>query len=187
MDPVKQNDCILQLITLDVDLILLYPIDANAIGSAIQQANAANIPVALLWNPVPVASGAKVAFTVAIDAEGAAGAAAEAMVQALIEKNGEPRGKVLEVQGQMVTTGGIRRGIGFHRVIDRYPNIDVTAKAGDWDTGKGTNVIQQWMTAHRDTDAIFFHSDGAYTPAAAAALAPLGPGRPQEPHHLHRC
>ena len=172
-DPVKQSDCILQLITQDVDILLVYPIDSNAVGSALKEANGAGIPVGLLWNPVPKATGAKIDLTVAINAEEAAARAGQVLVDALVKKYGEAKGKVLEVQGRMVTTGGKRRGSGFHRTIDKYSRIQVTAKPGDWDTGKGTNAIQQWITAHPDTDAIFFHSDGAYTPAAAAALSPL--------------
>ena len=177
-DPVKQHDSFSQLVAQDVDMLLVYPIDSNAIGAAIQEANAADIPVGVLWNPVPAASKAKIVMTISMDDEIAAARSAQAIVDGLTKKYGEPRGTVLEVQGRMVTTGGIRRGAGFHKVIDEYPDIKVTSKPGDWDTGKGTNVIQQWINAYPDTDAIFFHSDGAYTPAAIAALSPIGRWQP---------
>ena len=173
-DPAKQHDCVSQAIAQDVDMLLVYPIDSNAIGAAIEEANAAQIPVGALWNPVPSTSGGNLEMTVVMNAEEAAQRSAKVIAEKLTEKYGEPRGTVLEVQGRMVTTGAKRRGAGFHEVIDQYPNIKVTAKPGDWDTGKGTTVIQDWFTVHPDTDAIFFHSDGAYTPAAIAALLPLG-------------
>ena len=173
-DPVKQHDCVSQAIAQDVDMLLVYPIDSNAIGAAIHEANAAQIPVGALWNLVPAASGAEMEMTVVMKAEEAAAKSAQVIVDRLIEKYGEPRGTVLEVQGRMVTTGAQRRGAGFHEVVDQYPDIKVTAKPGDWDTGKGTTAIQDWITANPETDAIFFHSDGAYTPAAIAALSPLG-------------
>jgi ribose transport system substrate-binding protein len=173
-NPVNQHDCVTQLIALDVDIILIYPIDSNAIGAAIQEANAAGIPVGLLWNPVPKASGASVDMTVTIDENEAARQSARALVVALEKKNGKPSGAVLEVQGRMVTEGGKRRGAGFHDVVDAFPDIKVTSKPADWDTGIATTIIQDWFTAYPNTDAIFFHSDGAYTPAAVAALSSLG-------------
>ena len=87
---------------------------------------------------------------------------------------GRACGTVLEVQGKMTTTGAERRGAGFHSVIENYPDIKFNSKPGDWDTGKETNVIQQWFAAYPDTDAMFFHSDGAYTPATIAALSSHG-------------
>ena len=179
-DPVKQHDCVSQLIAQDVDMLLVFPIDSNAIAAAIQEANAANIPVGVLANPVPAASGAKIDMTVAINDEDAAAKSAQKIVDALTERYGEPRGTVLEVQGKMTTTGAKRRGAGFHSVIENYPDIKVNSKPGDWDTGKGTNVIQQWFAAYPDTDAMFFHSDGAYTPATIAALSPMGRWLPKD-------
>ena len=173
-DPIKQHDCVSQAIAQDVDMLLVYPIDSNAIGGAVREANEAGIPVGALWNLVPTASGAEMEMTVVIKAEEAAAKSAQVIVDKLTEKYGQPQGTVLEVQGRMITTGAIRRGAGFHEVVDQYPEIKVTSKPGDWDTGKGTTAIQDWMTAHPETDAIFFHSDGAYTPAAIAALTPLG-------------
>lgn len=114
-------------------------------------------------------------MTVSINDEDETGKSVQVIVDALTKKYGEPRGTLLEVQGRIVTTGGIRRGAGFHEVIDNYPGIKVTSKPGDWDTGKETNVIQKWITAYPDIDAIFFHSDGAYTPAAISALVPISP------------
>ena len=179
-DPVKQHDCVSQLIAQDVDMLVVFPIDSNAIAAAIQEANAANIPVCVLWNPVPAASGAKIVMTVTINDEDAAAKSGQQIVDALTERYGEPRGTVLEVQGKMTTTGAKRRGAGFHQVIDKYPNIKVNSKPGDWDTGKGTNVIQQWFAAYPETDSMFFHSDGAYTPATIAALSPMGRWLPKD-------
>ena len=172
-DAVKQNDCVDQFLTQNVDAIAVYPLDASAIGSAIKKANDANVPVFSFTGEVPTGTGAKVALSVNVDDRTAGQMAGEALVKALTAKNGKPAGKVLEVQGLMTMSAGQNRGGGFHDVVDKYPDIKVTAKPGDWDTGKATTAIQDWITANPDTDAIYFHSDGAYTPAAKAALSAI--------------
>ena len=169
-DAVKQNDCVEQLVVQDVDLIAVYPLDASAIGAAVAVANEAEIPVVSFTGEVPEATGAEILLTVNVDDWGAGKLAGEAMVAALTEKYGEPKGTVLEVQGLMTMTAAQNRGGGFHEIVDEYPDIEVISKAGNWDTGLSTTVIQDWFTANPDTDAIYFHSEGSGVPGAIAAL-----------------
>lgn len=184
-DAVKQNDRIRELIVEDVDFIVVYPLDGLSISSAVVEANNAGIPVAVFLNSVPSKTGAKVLFTVTESDREAARAAGQAMVDALTEKHGEPKGKVLEVQGRMTTTGAKLRFAGFHEVIDGYENIVVTSKTGNWDTGIANRVIQEWMAVHSDTDGIYLHSDANYTPAAQAALSAIDRWVPKgEPGHV---
>jgi ABC-type sugar transport system substrate-binding protein len=100
--------------------------------------------------------------------------AGQAIVDALIAKYGSPKGKVLEVQGLMTQTLAQVRSAGLHEIVDQYPEIVVTAKPADFDTGKATTVIQDWLTANPDADAIWLASDANYTPAAKAALSAIG-------------
>ena len=184
-DAVKQNDRIRELIVEDVDFIAVYPLNGYSIGSAIKLANEAGIPVAVFLNSVPDETGAQVIFTVTESDREAARRAGQAMIDALTEKYGEPRGKVLEVQGRMTTTGAKLRFAGFHDVVDNYPRVEVVSKPGDWNTGKATRVIQDWMSVHTDTDGIYLHSDANYTPAAQAALSAIGRWVPQnQPGHV---
>ncbi len=184
-DAVKQNDRIRELIVEEVDFIAVYPLNGYSIGSAIQLANEAGIPVAVFLNSVPTKTGAEVMFTVTESDRQAARGAGQAMVDALIERYGEPKGKVLEVQGRMTTTGAKLRYAGFHDVVDNFPNIEVISKSGDWSTGTATLVIQDWMSVHTDTDGIYLHSDANYTPAAQAALSALGRWVPKgQPGHV---
>ena len=184
-DAVKQNDRIRELIVEDVDCIVVYPLDGYAIGPAIEIANEAGIPVAVFLNSVPSQTGAEVTLTVTESDREAARGAGQAMVDALIVKNGVPKGKVLEVQGRMTTTGAQLRSAGFHDVVDQYPDIEVISKSGNWNTGQATRVIQDWMSGNPATDGIYLHSDANYTPAAQAALSAIGRWVPKgEPGHI---
>lgn len=173
-DASKQADCVDQFLTQNVDAMVIASTDSSAIAGPIQKANAAGIPVALWGNGVPASSGAKVLMTsVSGDREAGAGAG-QAILEAIIAKHGAPKGKVLEVQGLMTMTLAQDRSAGLHSVLDAYPDIKVTAKSADWDTGKATTIIQDWLTANPDADAIWFASDANYTPAAKAALTSIG-------------
>ena len=173
-DASKQADCVDQFLAQNVDAMVIASTDSSAIVGPIQKANAAGIPVALWGNGVPASGGAEVIMTsVTGDKEAGAGAG-QAILDALIAKNGAPKGKVLEVQGLMTMTLAQDRSAGLHSVLDAYPDIVVTAKSADWDTGKATTIIQDWLTANADADAIWFASDANYTPAAKAALTSMG-------------
>lgn len=184
-DAVKQNDLIRELIVEDVDFIAVYPLNGYSLGQAVKLANEAGIPVAVFLNSVPAETGAEIIFTVTESDREAARGAGQAMVNALTAKYGEPRGKVLEVTGRMTTTGAKLRKLGFHDVVDQYPDIEVTSKSGNWSTGTATLVIQDWMAAHDDTDGIYLHSDANYTPAAQAALSAIDRWVPMgDPGHV---
>ncbi len=184
-DAVKQNDRVLELITEDVDLIAVFPLNPISLVSAIEQANQADIPVAIFLNSVTDIAGVEVVFTVTSSDHEAGRRAGGAMVDALTKKHGKPLGKVLEVQGKMTTTGAILRGAGFHEVIDNYPEINVISKSGEWDTGLASRIIQDWMAVHTDTDGLYFHSDVNYMPAAQAALSAIDRWAPMgDPRHV---
>lgn len=172
-DASKQIDCVQSFITQDVDGIVVYAIDAAAMTAGVEAANAAGIPIFGFVTEIPAVAGLDVTFSVNVSDFAAGANAGQAMVDALIEKNGEPRGTVLEVQGGMTSSAAQNRGGGFHSVVDEYPEIEVTSKDANWDTSAATTIIQDWMTANPDTDGIYFHSEGGYYPAAETALIAL--------------
>lgn len=173
-DPALQANCVDNFIAQGADAIVVYPIDSVAIAAAIQKANTAGIPVFDFTGPIPGSTGVKVALTINPGDFDAGAAAGKAIVDALTKKNGSPKGTILEMQGLMSTQAAQQRGAGFHSVVDGNPDIKVTSKDGAWSTGTATPIIQDWFTAHSDTDAIYMHSDGAYTPAAKSVLEPMG-------------
>jgi ABC-type sugar transport system substrate-binding protein len=173
-DPTAQANCVDNFIAQNVDAIVVYPIDNAALASAVKKANDADIPVFDFTSPIPSGAGAKVILTIQNGDREAGQAGGQKIVDELTKKYGSPKGTVLEVQGLLTTYAAQNRGGGFHDIVDKYPDIKVTSKPADWDTGKATPVIQDWFTANPDTDAIFMHSDGAYTPASKSVLEPMG-------------
>jgi ABC-type sugar transport system substrate-binding protein len=184
-DPVTQNDCIDQFIAQDVDLIIVHPIDAAAVGGAITRANEKGIPVVSFISYVPASTGAEMLFTLDADQVQAGRNAGEELVELLTEKYGKPMGKVLEVQIIMTSSAGQDRYNGFHEIVDQYPEIEVVSKDSESDPAKGTQIIQDWFSANPDTDALYTHSDCSWNTAVKNVLEPLGLwGKVGEENHV---
>ena len=67
------------------------------------------------------------------------------------------------------TYGQLRRD-GFHDVVDKYTDIEVIQKVGDWDAAKGQQIAIDVLTANPDLRGIYVHSDNVYVPGTLAAL-----------------
>jgi ABC-type sugar transport system substrate-binding protein len=184
-DPTAQANCVDNFIAQNVDAIIVYPIDNVAIAASVIKANEAGIPVFDFTSPIPAETGAQVVLTIQNGDREAGQTGGQKIVDELTKKYGSPKGKVLEVQGLLTTYAAQNRGGGFHDIVDQYPEIVVTSKPADWSTDKATPIIQDWFTANPDTDAIFMHSDGAYTPASKNVLEPMGKWLPiGDPGHV---
>jgi ABC-type sugar transport system substrate-binding protein len=173
-DPSAQANCIDGFIAQNVDAVIFSAVDFQAIVPSIAALNAAGIPAFAFSNLIPANPDIEVKMSINVDDRGAGRNNGQALVDFLTQKYGEPRGKVLEVQGAMSTGAAVERGGGFHEVVDQYPEIEVTSKPAEWDTGTATTVIQDWLTANPDTDAISLHTDCGYAPAAKSALEAIG-------------
>jgi len=173
-DPALQANCIDNFIAQNVDAIVMWPIDIDAAVGPIEKANKAGIPVFLFFTVMPKKYGVNIAMSLKNPNEAGCLEAAEATAKALTEKYGSPKGLVLEVTGLMTAGDGLERNKFFHEAIDKYPNIEVVTKYADWDLGKATNIMKDWMTAHPETDAIYMHTEGTYLHGAKAVLEPIG-------------
>jgi ABC-type sugar transport system substrate-binding protein len=181
-DPQKQNNDIDYLISLGVKAIVAVPEDSAAIASAIEKAKAAHIPFYTIDRSP---TGAKINMTVLSDNRLAGRQAAEVMVAELTKKYGSPKGKVLEITGNLSQNVGQLRRDGFHDVIDQNKGITVIQKVGDWDAAKGQQIALDVMTANPDLDGIYIHSDNVYGPGTKAAMDQLNRFHKRgEPGHI---
>ncbi len=170
-DAQKQNNDIDYFISLEVDAIVAVPQDSAALCAAAEKATAAGIPFYTIDRSP---SGCKINMTVLSDNRLGGQQAGQAMVDALTARYGEPKGKVLEITGDLGQNVGQLRRDGFHDILDQYPNIEVIQKVGNWDATKGQDIVIDVATANPDLDGIYMHSDGVYGPGTEAALTQLG-------------
>ncbi len=145
------------LITQDVDALVLVPIDANGIVPAVQAANNADIPVFTLDRG---SEGGELASAVETNNVQAGEKAANYIVDLLEERYGEPRGNVVDLQGLVGTTAAEDRETGFQNVMSEYPDIEIVAnQPADFDQEKALNVTTNILQANQQVDAIFGAND----------------------------
>lgn len=164
-DPAKQISQIEDLITQKVDALLINPTDSDAIVTAVESANKANIPVITVDRG---ANGGKVAAHVASDNVLGGKMAGELIVELIGGK-----GKVAELEGIPGASAARDRGEGFHQAVDGVEGIEVVAKQpADFDRAKGLTVMENILQANPDIVAVFAHNDemalGALEAIAAA-------------------
>jgi ABC-type sugar transport system substrate-binding protein len=169
-DPQKQLDDINNYIAQQVDAIVAVPDDSAGICRAVEAAKEAGIPFYTIDRSP---QGCQINMTVLSDNYLAGKQSAEEIVKLLTAKYGEPRGKVLEITGNLAQNVAQLRGGGFNDVMKTYPNIQVITKTGDWDAAKGVDIVRDVASAEADLDAIYMHSDAVYTPGTLQVLGEL--------------
>ncbi|HVO19868.1 MAG TPA: sugar ABC transporter substrate-binding protein [Anaeromyxobacter sp.] len=181
-DPQKQNNDIDYLISLGVKAIVAVPEDSAGICAAVEKARAAKIPFYTIDRSP---QGCKINMTVLSDNRLAGQQAAQVMVDEITKRNGAPKGKVLEITGNLSQNVGQLRRDGFHDVVDKYKDITVIQKVGDWDAAKGQQIAIDVLSANPDLDGIYMHSDNVYGPGTKAAMDQLGRFHKRgEPGHI---
>jgi ribose transport system substrate-binding protein len=175
-DPKKQSDQIKDFIAQQVSAIVLNPCDSKSVGPAIEEANAAGIPV-FTCDIKCLAPEAKVVAHIATDNLQGGRLAGEAMIEAL----GEQGGKVLildkrEVESCILRVQGFKEVIAQHNATTSAGKIGIVAElAGAGQKIKGRETTQAALQSHPDLSGIFAINDpsalGAYSALEEAGKA----------------
>ncbi len=169
-DVAKQQNQVKDFLVRQVSAIVLCPCDSKAIGPAIQEANAAGIPV-FTADIACLAPGAKVVAHIATDNYSGGRQAAEAMIEAL----GQAGGKIAILEHKVVESS-LLRVKGFKEVIDAHNRtgaggkIDIVAELpGGGEKAQSFKAAEDLLQAHGDLAGIFAVND----PSALGARAAL--------------
>jgi ABC-type sugar transport system substrate-binding protein len=169
-DVQKQINDIDNLITMGVDAVVSVPQDSAAIVPAIEKCNQLGIPFFTIDRG---ATGGKIVLTVLADNYLAGKQEGDNLIKLLTAKYGEPKGKVLELQGDLATNVAQLRGKGFDDVVAQNPNIKLIQVPTKWAPDVGAKGVEDTLTTDPDLDAVYFHSE--YTGAGVvSALDRLG-------------
>ncbi len=177
-----QSSDIQNLVTQGADYIVVSPADASAIVPAVESAADAGVTMIAISDTIDSEA---ITFTVAMDHVTIGEQSAQGIVDFLTEKYGEPRGKVVEMQGIAGSAAGADRTKGFDNIISKYPDIEVVARAdGGFDTDKTFQAMSTILQANPDIDAVMNANDSeaqGTTKAieAAGLFAPVG-----DPAHI---
>jgi ribose transport system substrate-binding protein len=151
-DTAKQISGIEDLIQKKVSVILINPTDSDAIVTAVQSANKANIPVITVDR---AANGGTVVTHIASDNVKGGKMAGDFILKTLGDK-----GNLVELQGIAGTSAARDRGKGFHDAVDGKAGVKVTAsQPADFDRAKGLSVMENILQGNKDIQAVFAHND----------------------------
>jgi ribose transport system substrate-binding protein len=169
-DVARQQNQVKDFLVRKVAAIVLCPCDSKAIGPAIQEANAAGVPV-FTADIACLAPGAKVVCHVATDNYAGGKQAARAIIEAL----GEAGGKVAildykPVESCQLRVKGFKEEIAAHNARNPGSKIDIVAELpGGGAKDQGYKAAEDLLQAHSDLAGIFAIND----PSALGARAAL--------------
>lgn len=153
------------LITQGVDIILVNPVDSDAIVPAIENANAAGIPVITIDRNA--SAGEVVSLVASNNLEGGKMAA-----DFIIEKLGE-KAKVIQLEGVPGASATNERGKGFTDAAKDKLEI-VATQSANFNRAEGLTVMENLLQSHADVQAVFAQNDemalGALEAIKAAGL-----------------
>lgn len=149
-DAAKQANDVDDLISKNVSVLVVNPVDSDAIAPSIEDAIAKGIKVIAVDRAV---NGVDIDCQIASDNV----AGAEMATEYLKELVGEGA-KVAELQGATGASATIDRGQGFHNVADE--SLDVAAsQTASFDRAEGLTVMENILQSNGDIVGVFAHND----------------------------
>ena len=150
-DVTKQNNDIEDLITKNVDVLLVNPVDPQGIAPSLASAKAAGIPV----------------ITVDRSAEGALAhigrdnvAMGKLVGEAVLTALGDTGGKIIEIQGDAGGTVAMDRSEGFHSAFDGVTSVNIVAGPyAEYIRSNAVTAMQDLLQSNPDVKAIYSHND----------------------------
>jgi ribose transport system substrate-binding protein len=149
-DASKQASDVEDLIQQGIDLLLINPVDSSAVGSAVESANAAGIPVITVDRSAD--SGEVVAHIASDNVEGGKLAG-----EYLLELVGEGA-KVAMLEGVPGSSAARDRGEGFLKVVEGKVDL-VSSQPANFNRSEGLSVMENMLQAHPDIEAVFAQND----------------------------
>jgi ribose transport system substrate-binding protein len=149
-DASKQASDVEDLIQQGVDLILINPVDSEAVASAVQSANGADIPVITVDRS---AESGEVVSHIASDNVAGGEMAAEHLLSLVGDG-----AQVAELEGVPGSSAARERGEGFNNVA--ADSLEVVAKqTANFNRAEGLSVMENILQANPEVTGVFAHND----------------------------
>jgi len=168
-DAAKQVSDIEDLISKKISVLIVNPVDSDAVAPAVEAAVKKGIKVIAVDR---VVNGVEVDCSIASDNV----AGAEMATNYLVELVGEGA-EVAELEGITGASATIDRGQGFHNVADTKLNV-VAKQTASFDRAEGMSVMENILQAQPGIKGVFAHNDemalGALEAAAGKDIVIIG-------------
>jgi len=161
------------LIQQEVDAIIIWPTNGEAVIPAVRKAHSAGIPVIVTNSNIAEQGFDFVASFSGPDNITQGSRSAEIMCDKFKEMGIETEARVVQISGQPGYTTAIERQKGFD---DRLPEVcpDVTlveTQPGDWNREKSQQVMEAFLVKYDDIDGVYAGDDNMGVGALNAAKA----------------
>lgn len=149
-DVTKQASDIEDLVSKQVGVLIVNPVDSDAVSSAVSSAVSRGVKVISVDRAV---NGVEIDCQIASDNV----AGAEMATQYIVDTLGEGI-KVAELQGTVGASAAIDRGQGFHNVADEKLDV-VSSQPANFDRTEGMSVMENMVQSNGDIQAVFAAND----------------------------
>lgn len=155
LDAAAQTTQMENYITQGVDVLVIDAVDSEGITDTINKVKDQGIYTVAVDTPITMGN---VDIGVRLDDVQAASICAEYIVEDLIEKYGEPKGKVVQCVGRQTSQGCRNRKTGFDEVMEKYPDIEVIDIMSETPTDAHNNLCNV-LSTDPDIDALYAYTD----------------------------
>lgn len=151
VDVAKQNNDVRDLLARGVDAVLLSPVESAALVPAARAVMDAGIPLIVMDRDVPTEKSLFIGQSNVTMAE----KVAEKMATDLGGK-----GNIVVITGLKGSSPAVDRNKGMENVLANHPDIKVLATGdGQWIREPAVPLMEDYLTAHPDIDAVFSHAE----------------------------
>ena len=149
-DAAKQTSDIEDLVSKNISVLIVNPVDSDAVVPAVEEAMGKGIKVVAVDRMV---NGVDVECSIASDNV----AGAELAAEYLVEQAGEGA-KCAELEGVNGASATVDRGKGFHNIADKKLDV-VASQTANFDRAEGLTVMENIFQANPDIKCVFAHND----------------------------
>jgi ribose transport system substrate-binding protein len=161
------------LIQQEVDAIIIWPTNGEAVIPAVRKAHSAGIPVIVTNSNIAEQGFDFVASFSGPDNITQGSRSAEIMCDKFKDMGIEDEARVVQISGQPGYTTAIERQQGFDdRLPEVCPNVTlVETQPGDWNREKSQQVMEAFLVKYDDIDGVYAGDDNMGVGALNAAKA----------------
>ena len=161
-DAAKQTSDIEDLVSRNVGVLIVYPVDSDAVAPAVKSAMSQGIKVIAVDRGV---NGVDVDCQIASDNVAGARMATEYLMDLVGEG-----AKVAELQGVPGASATIDRGAGFHQVADQSLQV-AASQTANFNRAEGMTVMENILQSDGTIKGVFAHNDEMALGAVEAVAA----------------
>jgi ABC-type sugar transport system substrate-binding protein len=165
-DSAKQLSDVETLLAMAPDALILSPYESAPLDPAVDKCAEANVPLFCIDREVSRKPGTGTYVQAIIQDWYYSGRArAKLLADLLTQKNGAPKGNVVEIDGTLASSPCIQYSVGIEDYFAHMNNfkdiVILDSRPGDWDAGEAATIIEDDLSRFPkgQLDAIFSHGD----------------------------